>query len=99
MFERTIHVKCRHTGKRLSVKKINLDKCKNMKQLRMVKQNKNSLYRYIYNKLLQNKQTSTYTKTKNITYIHIKTININNKKENGSIQLYHLRRRMRYRCK
>ena len=31
--------------------------------------------------------------------LHIKTININNKKENGSIQLYHLRRRMRYRCK
>ena len=60
---------------------------------------KQIVYIDIYNKLLQNKQTSTYTKTKNITYIHIKTININNKKENGSIQLYHLRRRMRYRCK
>ena len=30
-------VKCRRTGKRLSVKKIDLDKCKNIKQLRMVR--------------------------------------------------------------
>ena len=30
-------VKCRRTGTRLSVKKIDLDKCKNIKQLRMVR--------------------------------------------------------------